>query len=445
MGWFTIKEKLFEIGDRVRKGFLSMGADQTIVIPSHIERLMVRFSNNKTTVVQNWSLMGIDALAVFGKKKVITRMEDLSEGGIERGLERAVKCAPMVSDSETITDVEATKFPDRRSDQAIDPERINDCISNCIDAAMKEGGERSAGIFNAEARKVAILTSSGGEGYDERSSFELNVRSFAGEGSGQGLTCATEMRALDADGAGRRAGMIARMSRERVQWSEGSYEVLLGPIIFANLIERVGDASSAFSVEAGVSFLSGKMGEKVAPEMVTIEDDGSDPNGLNSRTFDDECVPVRKTAIVAEGRMSAYLHNKSTAKRFGTISTGNAGWVAPSPWNLKVSAGDISMDEMISEMRRGVYVVSNWYTRFQNYATGDFSTICRDGTFLVEGGEVKGALRGVRISDNMLRILGSIRQVSSDRNWVRWWEVRTPALVPAVLASGVMLTKAQGS
>ncbi|MBC7127631.1 MAG: hypothetical protein H5T32_05400, partial [Candidatus Methanosuratus sp.] len=142
-----MKEKLFEIGDRVRKGFLSMGADQAIIIPSHVERLMVRFSNNKTSVVQNWSLMGIDALAVFGKKKIITRMEDLSEGGIERGLERAVKFAPMVSDSETITDVERTKFPDRRADQAIDPERINDCISSCINAAMREGGERSAGIF----------------------------------------------------------------------------------------------------------------------------------------------------------------------------------------------------------------------------------------------------------------------------------------------------------
>ncbi len=440
-----MKERLFEIGDRVLKGFLSMGADQAIVIPSHVDRIMVRFSNNKTTVVQNWSMMGIDALAVFGKKKIITRLEDLSEDGIRRGLERAIKSAPMVADSETITEVEGTKFPDRRCAQAIEPDRIGGCISSCVGAAIREGGERSAGIFNAEVRKVAILTSSGGEGYDERAAFELNVRAFAGEGSGQGLSCATEMRALDAEGAGRRAGMIARMSRENVNWSEGSYEVIFGPIIFANLIERIGDASSAFSVEAGVSFLAGKVGERVAPETLTIEDDGSDPNGLNSRTFDDEGVAVRKTAIVQGGRMASYLHNKSTAKRFGTCSTGNAGWVAPSPWNLKVLPGEMNMDEMIRDLRRGVYVVSNWYTRFQNYATGDFSTICRDGTFLIEDGEVKGALRGVRISDNMLRILGSIRQVSSDRSWVHWWEVRTPSLVPAVLASGVMLTKAQGS
>ncbi|MEM4657372.1 MAG: TldD/PmbA family protein [Candidatus Methanosuratincola sp.] len=440
-----MKERLFETGDTVRKGFLSMGADQVITIPSHVERLMVRFSNNRTTVVQNWSIMGIDALAVFGKKKVITRLEDLSEDGIRRGLERAVKSAPMVSDSETITDVESTKFPDRHSAQAIEPERINECINNCIGAAVKEGGERSAGIFNAEVRKIAILTSSGGEGYDERAAFELNVRAFAGDGSGQGLTCATDMRGLDAEGAGRQAGRIAKMSKESVQWSEGTYEVILGPIIFANLIERVGEASSAFSVEAGVSFLAGKLGERVASGMLTIEDDGSDPEGINSRTFDDEGVPVRKTTIIDGGRMTAYLHNKSTAKRFGANSTGNAGWVAPSPWNLKVSAGDLRMDEMISGMRRGVLVVSNWYTRFQNYATGDFSTICRDGTFLIEGGEVKGALRGVRISDNMLRIISAIRQVSSDRSWVRWWEVRTPSLVPAVVASGVMLTKAQGS
>ncbi|MEJ5292780.1 MAG: TldD/PmbA family protein [Candidatus Methanosuratincola sp.] len=440
-----MKERLFEVGERVNRGFISMGADQAIVIPAYVERLMVRFSNNKTTVVQNWSLMAIDALAVFGKKKVITRLENLSEDGIRRGLERAVRSAPMVSDPETITDVEGTKFPDRHAAQTIEPERVNDCINSCIGAAIREGGERSAGIFNAEVRKSAILTSQGGEGYDERAAFELNVRAFAGDGSGQGLTCATDMRNLDAEGAGRQAGRIAKMSKDSIQWEGGTYDVILGPIIFANFMERVGEASSAFSVEAGVSFLAGKVGEKVASEMLTVEDDGSDPEGINSRTFDDEGVPVRKTTIIKGGRLVTYLHNKSTAKRFGTLSTGNAGWVAPSPWNLKVSAGDLRMDEMISGMSRGVYVVSNWYTRFQNYATGDFSTICRDGTFLIERGEVKGALRGVRISDNMPRILGAIRQASSERSWVHWWEVRTPTLVPAVLVSGVTLTKAQCS
>ncbi|MBC7120634.1 MAG: TldD/PmbA family protein [Candidatus Methanosuratus sp.] len=440
-----MKERLFGIGDRVLKGFLSAGADQAIIIPSHVERLMVRFSNNKTTVVQNWSVMGIDALTLFGRKKVITRLEDLSEEGIRKCVERAVKSAPLVSDAETITDIEATRFPDRCSPQAIDPEVINDCVSASIGAALREGGERSAGVFNAEVRRVALLTSSGGEGYDERTAFELNVRAFAGEGSGQGLTCATEMRNLDAERAGGEAGRIAGMSKECARWSEGSYEVILGPIIFANLIERVGDASSAFSVEAGVSFLAQKIGEKVASEALTIEDDGSDPEGINSRTFDDEGVALRKTTLIDCGKMVTYLHNKSTAKRFGTTSTGNAGWVAPSPWNLKVSAGAMSMEEMIRETRSGVFVVSNWYTRFQNYATGDFSTICRDGTFLIDGGEVKGALRGVRISDNLPRILASIRQASSDRRWVRWWEVRTPSLVPAVLAPGVRLTKAQGS
>lgn len=440
-----MKEVLFEIGDKIMKGFLSMNADQVIALPSHAERLMVRFSNNKITVVQNWSLMGVDALAVFGKKRVITRFEDVSEEGIRKGIDRAVRSAQMAPDSEDITDVESKKFPDRPTSSRIDPEKINDSVTAGINSALSEGAERCAGVFTAEVRRSGLLTSSGGEGYDERGAYEFNVRAFSGEGSGQGLSCGASMGMIDPEGAGGEAGRIAKLSSSSMPWTEGRYDVILGPIITGNLVERVGDACSAFSVEAGVSFLAGKVGEAVFSEAISLEDDGTDPEGINSRSFDDEGVPTAKTRLIENGRLIGYLHNKSTAKRFGGKTTGNAGWISPSPWNLKLEGGRIPQDELVKEMRHGVLVVSNWYTRFQNYSTGEFSTICRDGTFLIENGEIKGAMRGARISDNLLRLFGAVSEVSSERSWVRWWEVRTPALVPAILARGVGITKAQGS
>ncbi|MDI9643745.1 MAG: TldD/PmbA family protein [Candidatus Verstraetearchaeota archaeon] len=440
-----MKGKLFEIGDRVLAGFLASKADHAIVLPSQAERLMVRFSNNRITVVQNWETTGIDVLAVFGRKAVITRFEDVSEEGIRKGIERAVKTVPMLAESDAANEPEGTKYPDRTTSETIDPERINDCVRCGITAALSEGAERCAGVFTAEVRRTGLITSAGGEGYDERAAFELNIRAFSGDGSGQGLTCRSNMGGLDPEKAGRDAGRIAHMSREAGQWSEGEYDLLLGPIILANLLERVGDASSAFIVEAGVSFLAGKVGQQVFSEGLTIEDDGTDPEGISSRSFDDEGIPTRKNLIVDSGKLVGYLHNKATAKRAGTSSTGNAGWLSPSPWNLKIAPGDISTEEMIGEMRRGVYIVSNWYTRFQNYSTGDFSTICRDGAFLVERGEIKYALRGVRISDNLPRILSSVKRIGAERSWIHWWEVRTPALVPPVEVAGAKLTKAQES
>jgi len=100
---------------------------------------------------------------------------------------------------------------------------------------------------------------------------------------------------------------------------------------------------------------------------------------------------------------------------------------------------------MMEELGNGVYLVSNWYTRFQNFSTGDFSTISRDGAFLVKDGEVAGAIKGVRISDNLIRLFSAVDCVGSESGWIKWWEVRTPVKMPALISRGVNLTKAQGS
>ena len=97
------------------------------------------------------------------------------------------------------------------------------------------------------------------------------------------------------------------------------------------------------------------------------------------RVFDDEGTPTQSTKIIEGGVLTSYLHNLTTAKRFKTESTGNAGWIEPDAWNLEVGHGDSGYSEMVKEMKRGMSLTSNWYTRFTNYRTGEFSTVPRDG------------------------------------------------------------------
>ena len=56
------------------------------------------------------------------------------------------------------------------------------------------------------------------------------------------------------------------------------------------------------------------------------------------------------------------------------------------PGTWRSAPGDSGYDEMVKEMKRGMILTSNWYTRFTNYRTGEFSTVPRDGTYLVENG-----------------------------------------------------------
>ncbi|MCX8182354.1 MAG: TldD/PmbA family protein [Candidatus Methanomethyliaceae archaeon] len=441
-----MKEKLFSIGEEVLKTLLQKGADGGIVITAHKDRAMIRFANNRITVVQSWSIMGVDFLCTLGRRRLIGRVEDFSEGAVKSSVERALAESKLVpEDKEFVPIPEGNKYAARTANEEIDPNRMSESVRDAVDAALREGAERVSGVLTGDITRRCILSGRGTEGYDERSSFELNVRAFKGEASGQGLSCATSMKFINAKGAGEEAGSIVKEGANFIGWSEGKYKVLLGPIIAANLIEHLGEAASAFSVDTGLSCLAGRIGKRVFSENFTLIDDGSSEDGLSSRTFDDEGIKTRKNIIVEKGEVKGYLHNVKTAAKFKTESTGNAGWIMPSPWNLVVEGGNVRFEEALEDIKNGLYVVSNWYTRFQNYSTGDFSTICRDGIFLIENGKLKGSLKGVRISDNLVRLFSSISAVCKERKWVKWWEVRTPAYLPAMVANDVRITKAQGA
>ena len=88
-----------------------------------------------------------------------------------------------------------------------------------------------------------------------------------------------------------------------------------------------------------------------------------------------------------------------------------------------------------------IYVTSNWYTRFQNALTGEFSTIPRDAMLLIENGETT-PIKNLRISDNMLRMFANIDALGNDRKQIFWWEVRKPTFIPTVRVSDCRMTAA---
>jgi PmbA protein len=186
-----------------------------------------------------------------------------------------------------------------------------------------------------------------------------------------------------------------------------------------------------------------KLGKKVAPEAVTLKDNPA-AYSMAQRVFDDEGVPTKENVFIDHGVLKTYLHNTSTAKLFKTKTTGNAGLVAPNPWNVEMAPGDMSKEELFQEANNGLYLTNTWYTRFQNYARGDFSTIPRDGIFLFEKGEIKQSLKDLRISDNVLTMLGNVTGISKERQHVHWWaEADPPSLSPYVLIKNVHMTKSK--
>ena len=105
----------------------------------------------------------------------------------------------------------------------------------------------------------------------------------------------------------------------------------------------------------------------------------------------------------------------------------------------------MDINDMITDVKRGILVTNNWYTRFQNMRTGEFSTIPRDATFLIENGSIKHPIRGTRISDSLPRLLMNIQSISKERKWIEWWEVSVPTLSPSMHIKDVSISKALGT
>ena len=425
-----------------------LGADDAVALSAKSAEGIIRFANNSVSVVSKVEEAELTVYVAKDKRKAIASTSNLDTSAVKKfvgDLFASLKGLPK-SEYVPLPD-KANKFAPTKTSfdkklEDIDA-RLPAFAKSTIDSAIRAGGKRTAGVISAGKVTVAILTSTGTKGSDTKTAITLNVRSFAEkEASGHGLSCSSSLSHFDPEEAGRRAGENAKKMKDASEPEAGKYQVLLSPTVASNLVETTAAAASAFSVDAGTSYLTEKMGKKVASSSFTLTDHGVTGGGLGGRVFDDEGAKTRSNAIIQSGVLRTYLHNLTTAKKWKTSTTGNAGFVTPHPWNLEVSAGDSSFDEIVKEMKRGIILTSNWYTRFKNYRTGEFSTVPRDGAYLVENGKVVKALKGMRAGDDLQRLFSSVRLLSKHREWIQWWEVDTPTFCPWMLVDGVTITRA---
>jgi PmbA protein len=324
-----------------------------------------------------------------------------------------------------------------------------DLAEEAMHAAHAEGARRSSGVLVSSEWERYVRTSAGAEGKDKGTNIDLSIRAFVGDdSSGQSNSCATRLEDFNPKLAGAEAGRIANQARNPVFGDEGKYRVLFGPSIMAQFLNNTADSATAYSLDLGLSFFAGKIGKKVASENLTLVDDRRMPGGINSCSLDEEGYPTQQTTIIEHGTLKTYLHSSYSVAKYGGALTGSAFYVggtwgiAPVALNVVVEPGEYRQEELFEQVGDGLYLTNNWYTRFQNYQTGDFSSICRDGAFQIKNGRIGRSLKGLRISDNMPRILQSITSLSKERKWIKWWEVPTPVYLPHMIVENVGITRA---
>jgi len=196
----------------------------------------------------------------------------------------------------------------------------------------------------------------------------------------------------------------------------GWMNVLLDPGTTATFAhESFGHGTEADQFVRNRSYLQPLLGQQLAPESLTIVDDGSIPQGWGSVRFDDEGHPGQRTVLVDRGRFVGALHDRETASVLGAVPTGNtrrADYLSQAfvrMTNTSVEPNDWSFEELVRETRNGV-LLERWESGMEDPQGGRMQLKVRKG-HRIENGKVTDLLTAMALSGSVLQFLKAIRGI----------------------------------
>ncbi|MGQ9788238.1 MAG: TldD/PmbA family protein [Candidatus Hadarchaeaceae archaeon] len=251
----------------------------------------------------------------------------------------------------------------------------------------------------------------------------------------------TSLRDFKPDLVGRMAAEMAVKSLRARSIAPGRYDLILEPNAAAELLYHVlSYAINGKDVYDQISYFSERLGQIVAPESFNIDDWGNMPSGLCSKTIDDEGSPTQRTPLIRKGRLIGFIYDwyygglagrESTGNGFRLGDFGRSYQLSPTPHttNLAVQPGNIEPEALIEDTRNGLLLSRIWYTYPIAPQVGDFSSTSRCG-FLASKGEIKGAIKQIRLHENLPRLLRSLDGVGKNPQQIMPWGASAAVCTP---------------
>ncbi|MBS3133638.1 TldD/PmbA family protein [Candidatus Woesearchaeota archaeon] len=433
-----------EIAKYLLKKLIEKGSDDVVISYVSSEAKQIKFVNNEIVKTGTEYLRSLNVFASLKKRLISTTLKDITKKSADNLVDNILNFSKNIRAKDDYYGIAKGPFKYKKIEDLYeknyDDIDMVDLTVKGINASL-ENAKRASGILEGSNAKIYLTTSNNVELEYEGTHLYFSIRAFYDkESSGHKTVSGRTLKKFNVEKAGLEAGKVAKDAKNPIEGKPGRYDVILDPLASAPLFDAIGNSSSIFNVETGTSFFGNRLNKKVADSGFTMYDDPTYPDGLNSIPFDSEGYPTIKNTVIKNGVFKTYLHNTSTAKKYNTKNTGNAGLIAPEPTNILIDKGRKTREELIKNVKNGLYITNVWYTRFTNYATGDFSTIPRDGIFLIKKGNIEGSIKNIRISENMLNILNNLKEKANDIQQIRSWEAEIPVIIPSILVKNMRIT-----
>jgi predicted Zn-dependent protease len=415
-------------------------AEQTEVLVAAEAGSLTRFASNRIHQNVHETSVSIRVRAVIGKRIGVAEGNDPSPQALQ---ELAARAAHMARNAEPNGDFVSLPGPSGAprclptpapATVNCSPEQRAAAARQMIDIA-RERNLVCAGQVATGHGATLVCNSLGVESYWESSRSRMRVVMQGPDSSGFAEELCADFAQLDAGALGRRAADKAVASAGPRELEPGAYTVILEPLAVEDMIATLALYDlHALAHQEGRSFTTRKMGQPVCGSNISLWDDGCDPRGLQ-RPFDYEGVPRQRVDLIKSGVLVGVTYDSFTAGREpGAVNTGHAlpppnTW-GPVPMNLFLSTGEHSVEDMIAATDRGVLVTRFHYTNMVHPVHTVFTGMTRDGTFLVEKGQVVGGIKNMRFTQSILEALSHVDMIGREGCALDW------AWVPALRIEG---------
>jgi PmbA protein len=212
-----------------------------------------------------------------------------------------------------------------------------------------------------------------------------------------------------------------KLAEKEVDISTAAYPVVFTSKAIGNLLSTFESGCNGKLVQKGVSPLTGKLGEKIIDERISIYDDPTIDYADGSYDCDDEGVPAQRTPMFEAGVLKNYIFDLQTAGIMNTKSTGNgtrsfSSQPSPGNSNVIVEPGDMKFEDMIKDMKRGILVDQVLGGGQSNVLAGEFS-VNIDLGYLVENGEIVGRVKDCMVAGNVFDVFNNIIALGDKSDW----------------------------
>ncbi|HVF95723.1 MAG TPA: TldD/PmbA family protein [Flavisolibacter sp.] len=374
----------------------------------------IRYARNAVSTNGETENLSFSVTAVFGKRSGSAAGNEFDDATLERTVRRAEEVARLAPENpEYMPALEAQSYGKSNTfseaTAEIDPVFRVDAVLASIQECTKQK-IISAGYLQDNAGFLAIGNSKGLFGYNRATSGEFTVtaRTADERGSGFGAQYFTDASTLNTKAATQTAIAKAVASKETKELKPEPMTVILEPQAVYDLLQLMLSAMDARTADEGRNFfgkrgVGNRIGDQLFNEKLTIYSDPFSTENPSS-PFAPDGRPQQKVTWVDKG----VLKNLSYSRYWAKQKTVEA---VPPPSGVIVEGSDQSLDDLIKSSDKAVLVTRFWYIRMVDPQTLVHTGLTRDGTFYIEDGKIKNAIKNFRFNESPATMLANLEAV----------------------------------